>query len=250
MNHTDSLVLYNEIGECVELRKSTALDEEEDWVTEKKSWSKKVQEELGSMSRLIKNRMRQLKPHIEKEELAKIFKKKTSIAKAISRKSKKAKLSTNSNSSNPSQLIGKRFAKIFPIDVEGTVRDDVFFGTVKYISDDTLKWYFVCYDDGDSEDLGIKEIIEGIDLYEVHKSNDSKRKDENSSSARNGDSQQLPKHHSESPHNTEHLSLHNDMEDDQVSNYTDLTTLLGSALKSNELEEIGDRQISDFKEDI
>merc|ERR1712194_757703 len=148
----DCLVLYNEIGEKPK-GKGPAVDE--DWVTEKKMWSRKVQEELGNVSRLIRNRIRQLKPHIEKGEIREIFKRRSLIeSRKLADRNKGVNHNKKARRSSSRELLGKRIAKRFAIDtVTATPGDQIFFGTVKYVSDNLLHWYFVCYDDGDTEDL-------------------------------------------------------------------------------------------------
>jgi hypothetical protein len=257
--------LYNEIGERPE---PIGVDDhdvdedwvaaDEDWVTEKKMWSKKVQEELGNVSRLIRNRIRQLKPHIEKGELAEIFKQRSSMQKT-SRRQKKGRRSTPMVS-NP---IGKRVAKRFPI-VNGEsmseaedVVDQIFFGTVEYISDNLLKWYFIRYDDGDSEELNMEEVAELIDLYEFHKYKDPRHKDD-VENERNGDDlseqepcqQAKPKCLLPSGSAPSRVLLLNDMDDkeDGGTTYTDLSTLLGLSAEGAGSQYV--RQISEFKEDI
>ncbi len=237
---TDALVLYNEIGERSEKKGVGGLDVEEDWIAEKKMWSKKVQEELGNLSRLIRNRMRELKPHIEKGELAELFKTWSSTESRLGTNPKKAKLSKRSN---PNEVIGKRLAKRFPIDLNGKTTDQIFFGTVKYVSDNQRQWYFVCYDDGDAEDLGTEEVMEAISLYQVHKFDDPMHKfdAENSSTS----TAKHPKKLSASSFPSSSV-----VEDGAMA-YTDLSTLLGmpTASESNAAESSNDRIISEFKED-
>lgn len=244
----DGLVLYNEIGERSEANGSTALELNEDWVTEKKMWSNKVQKELGNTSRLIRNRIRQLEPHIEKGEVAEVFKRLSSIKSNMGYepKTKRAKRSTMSkDKTDPKDLVGKRIAKRFPIDVGETTVDQLFFGTVKCVSHNLLKWLFICYDDGDSEDLGLEEVIEGINLYEVHKFDDPIHKDdiENSTSVIDSDSLDSLRQ----PKTANKKVLQDAAEDDGATIYHDMSTLFGLSASSNSSDE---RQISEFKEAI
>jgi len=162
----DGLVLYNEIGER---HKEASLDKvDEEWVTEKKMWSKKVQEELGNRSGFIRTRTRELMPYVKKGELHKIFR-----IPNIRRTVKRRKTSTDED---PKKYLGTRIAKIFPIEDALIVKqasETAFFGTVKHISDPERGWFFIQYDDGDTEECGLEELFEGIDLYNQHKHNDT-----------------------------------------------------------------------------
>lgn len=162
----DGLVLYNEIGERHKDASPDKVDEE--WVTEKKMWSKKVQEELGNRSGFIRTRTRELMPYVKKGELHKIFR-----IPNIRRTVKRRKTSTDDD---PKKYLGTRIAKIFPIEDALIVKqasETVFFGTVKHISDPERGWFFIQYDDGDTEECGLEELFEGIDLYNQHKHNDT-----------------------------------------------------------------------------
>ena len=238
----DALVLYNEIGERAEKKGADGLDVEDDWVTEKKLWSQKVQEELGNRSRLIRNRMRELKPHMEKGELAELFKTWSSTESRLRTNPKKAKLSKFLI--KPNEVIGKRLAKRFPIDVDGKTIDQIFFGTVKYISDQKMQWYFVCYDDGDAEDLGIDEVRDAIHLYQVHKFDDPLHKDDTENTTSTAKAVPSKKVSSSFPSFA--------VVEEEAMAYTDLSTLLGmpTASDSNAAEGSTDRIISEFKEDI
>jgi hypothetical protein len=264
----DCLLLYNEIGEKPGPKGSTALGVDEDWIVEKKMWSKKVQEELGNVSRLIRNRIRQLKAHIEKVELAEISKKRSSIESRMNHETKSSKkkakrLSSVAAANNPRKLLGKRIAKRFPIDngdltadTNVNTGDQIFFGTVKYISDNLLQWYFVSYDDGDSEDIEINEVTEGIDLYEVHKCNDPMHEDDVENLPSGSSQQQTPKN--PLPLGSQPNNNNNNMEDKEESTttYTDLSTMLGLSASSGGCNAQGgsstenERLISEFKEDI
>lgn len=254
----DWLVLYNEIGERPDPKGSTILKVDEDWVTEKKMWSKKVQEELGNISRLVRNRIRELKPHVEKGELAELFQRQTSIQSPRRNNNKKPKRSLPFT---PREIIGKRLAKRFPIDTGGEAEaaneaDRIFFGTVKYISDNLLQWYFICYDDGDSEELGPEEVSEAIDLYEVHKYNDPLHRDDLENYITGALPQQtetpLTAPPSESKHNGAIAPSNNGTAEHSGTTYTDLSTLL-SLSAAPETQGGGTeyvRRISEFKEDI
>jgi len=242
----DALVLYNEIGELTD--GIGALEVDEDWVMEKKMWSKKVQEELGNVSRLIRNRIHQLKPHMEKGELAEIFQKWSSIESRRNTpgKNKKQKSSDNTNT-NPKDVVGKRLAKRFPIDIGGAVGDQIFFGTVQYISHNRQKWFFVSYDDGDSEDLGMEEVMEGIDLYELHKFSDPIHKIHvEKSNVSDSDEQESLEQESSKPAVAN--TLHNTTEDDGPATYTDLSTLLGLSASLDGVN-ANERRLSEFKEE-
>jgi pantothenate kinase type III len=259
----DCLVLYNEIGEKPEPPKGVALRVDEDWVIEKKMWSKKVQEELGNVSRLIRNRIRQLKPHAEKGELAEVFQRLSSIESRMSknssatagRVSKKAK---RSPAVSPKHYIGKRIAKRFPIDIGGSTGDQIFYGTVKFISDNLSQWYYVQYDDGDSEDLVVDGIIEGIDLYEVHKFNDPMHRTD----LENPDFAKPPKSSLPQGSKPRTVLLHNTITDENAEDgtptttYTDLPTLLGLSAASDGCNSSSGtgannmRLIAEFKEEI
>ena len=237
--------MYNEIGEKPGPKGSSVLGVDEDWITEKKMWSKKVQEELGNVSRLIRNRIRQLKPHIEKGEIAEIFKKRSSIESRMNHETKSSKKKAK-RSNNPRELLGKRIAKRFPIgngDLTANASDQIFFGTVKYISDNLTHWYFVSYDDGDAEDIVINDVVEGIDLYEVHKCNDPMHQDD-------VENQQKPERSLPFGSNNSEDNLEN------TTTYTDLSTLLGLSASSGGCNAQGGtlsenlRRISEFKEDI
>eukprot|EP00536_Pseudo-nitzschia_multiseries_P014641 jgi/Psemu1/291564/fgenesh1_pg.743_\ len=228
----DFLVLYNEIGEKTRGPK----DVDQDWVTEKKMWSSKVQEELGNVSRSIRNRMRELKPYIDQGMVHKIFRQR-SIRKPPS--TKKARRTLD----NPQRYLNKRIAKSFPIDngggAPGSVSPDhqIFFGTVKYLTDSQLLWYFVRYDDGDGEDIDLDEVLDGIQLYEQHKHNDA------TVETPNGPKTTLPVGIKPCG-----VFLHNGPDAETV--YTDLSTLLSMPATSVSGGADNQRQISEFKEDV
>ena len=258
----DALVLYNEIGERREnydkQNQGANPHVDDDWVLEKKMWSRKVQEELGNVSRLVRNRMRQLKPHIDKGELQDIFKRRSSIESRTIRKPKGHKKARRAATTNPREHLGKRIAKRFPIDTGGSATaeptiasgDQIFFGTVKYISDSYRNWYFIKYDDGDTEELGIVEVVEGIDLYDVHKFNDPMHSDGDAENPQSRPTSGLP-----SGSYPSCVLLHTDYTDDNDESYTvftDLSTLLGMSSEVNAGLTVGmesERRISEFKED-
>ena len=233
--------MYNEIGEKPSIPKARQ-EVDEDWVTEKKMWSKKVQEELGNISRSIRNRIRELKPHAEKGELHEIFKKRYVQLPSLS---KRAKISVD----NPKKYLGKRIAKLFPIEEFSAGADSgnhVFFGTVRYLSDPQLLWYFIQYDDGDMEDIGLDEVLEGIDLYEQHKHNDSMHEQHDALTP------SQPKSVLPVGRKPNCVFLHTDTAEGTV--YTNLTDLLDSSavdvsIASGNRGE-NSRMISEFKEDL
>jgi hypothetical protein len=112
--------------------------------------------------------MKELKPYVEKGELHKLFRTRT-----VKRAAKRAKRLADEN---PQTYLGMRYAKHFPIEdasVAVDLADTIFFGTVKFISDPDRIWFFVQFDDGDSEEVGLEELFVGLDLYNQHKHNDS-----------------------------------------------------------------------------
>eukprot|EP00535_Pseudo-nitzschia_heimii_P005373 CAMPEP_0197181824 /NCGR_PEP_ID=MMETSP1423-20130617/5986_1 /TAXON_ID=476441 /ORGANISM="Pseudo-nitzschia heimii, Strain UNC1101" /LENGTH=507 /DNA_ID=CAMNT_0042632143 /DNA_START=81 /DNA_END=1604 /DNA_ORIENTATION=- len=258
----DALVLYNEVGERQDHsdkeNQGANPQVDEDWVLEKKMWSRKVQEELGNISRLVRNRMRQLKPYIEKGELQELFKRRSSIESRTIRRPKSHKKAKRAATTNPRDHLGKRIAKRFPIDTGGcsaadpttAAGDQIFFGTVKYISDSYHNWYFIKYDDGDTEELGMRDVLEGIDLYDVHKYNDSMHSDDIAENPQTKPTSGLP-----SGSYPSCVLLHTDYtndNDESYTVYTDLSTLLGMSSEGNAGQTVGMesvRRISEFKED-
>lgn len=231
----DFLVLYTEIGENTTTQ-GAVTDEDEDWVTEKKIWSKKVQEELKHVSKSIRIRSRELKPFIEKGEVHQIIKR-SSIRRPLSGKKTKRSLEHLPNH------IGKRIAKAFPIEHASSNADpseEIFFGSVKYVSDPRSCWYFVEYDDGDSEDLGFDEVLSGINLYEQHRHNDIIANKNKDSSSNPSEINLLvgKKLTSVSPQSV--------IEEDGVC--SDLSGLIG--LSSSIHVDETSRRISEFKEDV
>ncbi|KAL3906444.1 MAG: hypothetical protein SGILL_009269, partial [Bacillariaceae sp.] len=77
---------------------------------------------------------------------------------------------------NPGQFVGKRVAKEFFVrdpDDDKKMTEAIFFGTVEGISDDKMRWYLVEYDDGDGEEMNLKDLKHVLKLYEVNKDSDS-----------------------------------------------------------------------------
>ena len=237
------LALYNEIGEKA---KSPGSVEgvDEDWVTEKKMWSSKVQEELGNISRPIRIRIRELKPYIERGEVHKIFQRR-SRKRPPSKKAKK-------NVENFKKHIGKRIAKAFPIDngISGENSGyQTFFGTVESLSDTQLLWFFVRYDDGDVEESDIDEVLKGIKIYEQHKHNDTMLEQKGMDLEQSEDvAESQPKTSLPISCKPNGVFLHADTE--EGIEYTDLSTLLSNSFYSSVDRKENMRQISECKEDV
>lgn len=237
------LALYNEIGEKA---KSPGSVEgvDEDWVTEKKMWSSKVQEELGNVSRPIRIRIRELKPYIERGEVHKIFQRR-SRKRPPSKKAKK-------NVENFKNHIGKRIAKTFPID-DGNSGENagyqIFFGTVESLSDTQLLWFYVRYDDGDAEESGVEEVLKGIKLYEQHKHNDTMLEQKGMELEQSDDvAESQVKTSLPIGRKPNAVFLHTETE--EGVEYTDLSTLLSNNFYSSVDRKENMRQISECKEDI
>jgi len=73
---------------------------------------------------------------------------------------------------NPQDFVGRRVAKYFPDEVDGT--EKLYFGTVDYISlqDGGKVWWRIKYDDDDEEDFWADDLRKGINLYFDHQQND------------------------------------------------------------------------------
>lgn len=229
------LVLYTEIGENTTTQ-GAVKGKDEDWVTEKKMWSKKVQEELEHVSKSIRIRSRELKPFIEKGEVHQVIKKSSTRRPHSGKKTKRALENLPSH-------IGKRIAKAFPIEYASSNADpseEIFFGSVMYVSDPRLCWYFVEYDDGDSEDLGFDEVLSGIHLYEQHKHNDTiANQSKESGSTPSEVNMMVGKKSTSAPPQSV-------IEEDGVC--SDLSGLIG--LSSSVHVDETSRRISEFKEDV
>ena len=241
--------MYNEIGESWDSNSQNFLGVDENWISEKKEWSEKVQEELGNLSRMVRSRIHQLKPYKDRGELGELFKKRSANEARDKLEmhfgNKKAKMSNTDGS-----YVGKRIAKRFPIDIDGKACDQVFFGTVQNINDSSF--YFVTYDDGDQEELEAYEIENGIELYDLHKLHDQQQFGKEGMSPPNQDKPKssLPQGilsmgavlHPRSSSSSTNNSL-----EDAAPEYTDLATLL----ESNGKDAVGyKRQISECKEEI
>jgi len=158
----DGLLLYNEIGE----KKENLDAADEIWVSEKKTLSRNVLEELTNRSRSVKDRMRELDPYVQKQELHKVL----MIPIKTRKRGRSEKIP------DPNAHLGKRFAKNFPLEdasIAEESADTIFFGTVKHISDPERLWFFIDYDDGDSEEIGLEELLDGLQLYKLYKHHDS-----------------------------------------------------------------------------
>ena len=141
-----------------------------------------------------------------------------------------------------SKYIGKRMAKHFPT-ASGLVGADIFFGTVKYISDRRKFWFFVQYDDGDSEDVGVGELHEMLDLYEEHKTNDTFVNDRNTNSDR---ASSPPCYKPKRKLVTTDDEEDEEEEKEKATAYTNLADLTKGPRKTAE----DSRQISEFKEEV
>jgi len=165
----DGLVLYNNVGEKSVVGKEQTTEEE--WVLKKKETSKSVQDELANKSSKIMERRNELLPHIVSGELKKFLgfrKRRTGMPSKARNKTRRIE--------NPEQFVGRRVAKEFPIqDPEDSskVKFEVFFGTVKTISDEGKLWYLITYDDGDKEEVELHELWQLLQFYSDNKALDS-----------------------------------------------------------------------------
>lgn len=150
---------------------------DEDWLNKKKTASKDVQEIMLNKCLGLRNRKLELLPLIAKGELPQFLGCRTEEE----RDAKRRKMASRVVIENPQQYIGKRVAKEFPSeDPEDSSRmiDSIFFGTVQYLSDEAKLWYFVRYDDGDSEEYELNDIQYGLKLYDANRKDDMKAKPE------------------------------------------------------------------------
>jgi hypothetical protein len=180
------MVLYDEVGEkpFSKMEKSSSEGEgkksciendvdDQNWVLEKQEKSKEVQRELISKSVTVRERKLELDPHIEKGELSKFLgrRKRTNDSMSNKRRKKQRRIVED-----PEVFLGRRIAKLFPIEDPNdstNMIEQVFFGTIKYISDEKKIWFYIKYDDGDSEEFSLNEIEKAMELYEEHKHEDS-----------------------------------------------------------------------------
>jgi hypothetical protein len=161
--------LYDLVGEKIKEKK-----EDQKWWNRKRAASKDVQRTMLDKNSSLRIRMAELQTHIDKGELNRFL---GCYRTENDREVKRRKMASRGVIANPKQFIGKRVAKEFavqdPTDSNKMI-DAVFFGTVEYISDEAHLWYFVKYDDGDSEEYGLNELQRGIKLYEANKDDDLK----------------------------------------------------------------------------
>jgi hypothetical protein len=164
----EGLLLYDEVGEA------EANDPNNELSTEKKSLSRELQEILLSKSEALRARKVELQQYIDDGGLKDYFGCQTKDEK----EAKRRKLAKRNVVENPKQFVGKRVAKEFAVqdpesdDPEKMV-DAIFFGTVRYLSDEAKVWYYVKYDDGDGEELDLKDLKWALKLYEANKKDDS-----------------------------------------------------------------------------
>jgi hypothetical protein len=166
--YPDGLVLYDQVGEL-----EGTNEEDDGWLAEKKKVSADVQEIMLGKSLGLRNRKVELQEHIDQGDLPQFLGCRTEEE----REAKRRKMASRIIVENPKQYIGKRVAKEFPIEDPNDpsrMMDSIFFGTVEYISDEGKLWYFVKYDDGDSEEYELKDIEYGLKLYDIHRDDDMK----------------------------------------------------------------------------
>jgi hypothetical protein len=163
------LVLYNAVGEKSTTK--TGAENQEEWISEKKKMSSILQDELANRYEKVMARKVELQPHIDDGEIAKFLgHRKRRGATATKASNKKPRLGHFESSKH---FINKRVAKDFPIGEEdGKVTYDVFFGTVRYISNEGRLWFYVQYDDGDSEEYNMKELEQALKYYDEQKAKD------------------------------------------------------------------------------
>jgi acetyl/propionyl-CoA carboxylase alpha subunit len=152
-----------------------AMEVDQKWVFQKKAASKDVQEIMLDKNIGLKTRKIELQTYINKGELKRFL----GCFTEVDRDVKRRKMTNRTVTGNPKQFIGKRVAKEFAIqdpNDSSKMMDAVFFGTVEYISDEAKLWYFVNYDDGDSEEYGMTELQHGIKLYEANRDDDIRAK--------------------------------------------------------------------------
>lgn len=146
---------------------------DEEWLAQKKAASKDMQEIMLDKSIGLRNRKVELQSYIDKGELKEFLGCRTEDEREIKRR----KIASRVVIQNPKQYVGKRVAKEFAVEDpndSSNMIDAVFFGTVEYISDEAKLWYFVKYDDGDSEEYELKDIQYGLKLYDANKEDDMK----------------------------------------------------------------------------
>jgi hypothetical protein len=226
------LVLYNAVGE--KSTTNTGAENEEEWILEKKRMSQMIQEELANKSQSIMARKQQLQPHIDDGEIAKYLgyrKRRTgTTSKTSSKKPRPTSLE------NLKRFINSRVAKDFPIGEEGDkITHDVFFGTVKYISDEEKLWTYVQYDDGDTEELNYNELMNALKYYDEQKSKDKTAILPKAGEDDDMEDSKLP---ADTPMNA----------DKHESRMQDIA--MSQAKSKEEADSSGNRRIGEYKEDI
>jgi hypothetical protein len=162
---TDALALYDEVGEASED------------ATKLYSNAAKLEKSARLQKRLLKNcaKVRERKDVLDatKKSEGSI----TSILGAItvSKRGKKRTRNPKTSSGSPDEYVNKRVAKWFDA--------ELFFGTVKYISNPEEKdtWWHITYDDDDEEDFDIRQLRKALKVYAENCSTDPKNKRGNSS---------------------------------------------------------------------
>ena len=233
------MVLYNAVGE--KSTTNTGAENEEEWILEKKRMSQMVQEELANKNQSIMARKEELQPHIDDGEIAKYLgyrKRRTgATSKASSKKPRPISLE------NLKHFINRRVAKDFPIGEEGDkITYDVFFGSVKYISDEDKLWTYVQYDDGDSEELNYNELMNALKYYEEHKSKDKLAMKPPPAASKAGEDEDMED--SKLPADTPMNNL-NKGDESQMQDIT-----MKQAKSNEDADSSGSRRIGEYKEDI
>ncbi|KAL3934864.1 MAG: hypothetical protein SGARI_003205, partial [Bacillariaceae sp.] len=156
----DGLILYDEVGET-ETR-------DPELASTKMALSKELQETLLPKSQMLRTRKAELQQYIDSRGLKDYF----GCQTMDEREAKRRKTAKRGVVENPRRFVGKRVAKEFAVqdpdfpDDDKKMIDAIFFGTIKGISDDAKLWYLVEYDDGDGEEMGLKDVQFALKLYE------------------------------------------------------------------------------------
>ena len=139
---------------------------------------KDVQETIATLRKISPTIQKLVESTLEQIDVPKITVEKfDETMAALKRKNMANAPKTNKRfeAMNPERYEKERIAKYFDIGGEsGETNMALFFGTVKkYVKEEN--WWYVEYDDGDTEDLTVNELMAHLELYEANKSSDTNK---------------------------------------------------------------------------